>query len=69
MDYAGWAAAYGGKMTARILGMEEIDRALEAYGIYRTMCRYPAGYREALLRARRLPTPEGSCSVAVKKSH
>lgn len=67
MDYVGLASAYAGRLTARVLGHEGVDRALEAHSMFKEMCRYPVGYREALVRARQLPAPRRACSVAIKR--
>lgn len=67
MDYVGLASAYGGRLTARVLGAGGVDRALQAHSMFKEMCRYPAGYRKALLRARQLPAPKRTCSVGIKR--
>lgn len=54
MDYVDLATGYAGLITAELLSAEGIDRALEAQAVYRKVLTYPPGYREALLRARRL---------------
>lgn len=66
MDCVGLASGYAGRLTARVLGPGGVDRALRAHSMFKEMCRYPAGYRKALLRARQLPAPRRACSVSIK---
>jgi hypothetical protein len=67
MDYVDLAAGCTGRITAELLSVEEINRALEAHAIYKTMLEYPRAYREALIRARRLAASKASCSIRVEQ--
>jgi hypothetical protein len=65
MDYVDPRRAFTGKITARVLGVEEIVRALEAFELYREYLLYPTDYEKHLRKALSKNSDSDDYSVSV----
>jgi len=65
MDYGDPRIAFTGRITARVLGSNELKQALETFELYRKYLWYPEQYGANLARAIRLETNSSDFRVEV----
>jgi hypothetical protein len=68
MDYEDPRLVFTGNISAKVLSKGEIDQAVSALSIYRTVCKYPANYEANLTRAKNVRRDEQSYRVVLEIS-
>lgn len=65
MDYVDPRRAFTGKITTKVLGVEDIARALEAFELYRKYLLYPTDYEKKLRTALKKNPNSDDYSVSI----